>query len=331
MSSQETRDRLIAIIKEHQLQHGQSKLPVSQLADAAGISRQAFNRYYGDLKEYSLGKESIAKLLVDDNASLSQIIENSEGKLQRLQRAFAEAQKAHERELQLVTKNYVSTLMNNDVMAFEAGQLTSTLTNQSNHNAFLNKRVTELEVKNAKLTIDAVASANAEHANHAEKTDKNFTTYSPDLAPANKAYAISKDFNLYEDEKDAAISRIFQQIKKLPNPESTDVVFFQERYISDFSSFCAKQHPYINRKMVVIRLPVFSREELQLLIRSLQPISSISICVPFTASDAVTSANRKFHFRGTPSEEFTDADAAKMPQPNWGFESIQLFKVRQGE
>ena len=331
MSCQETRDRLISIIKEHQLQHGQSKLPVAQLADAAGISRQSINRYYGDLKDYLVGKESIAKLLVDDNASLSQIIENSEGKFQRLQREFAEAQKAHKIELQAVTKNYISTLMNNDIMAFEAGQLTSTLTNQSNHNAFLNKRVTELEVKNAKLTIDAVASATAKFSNFAEKTDKNFIIFSPDLSPANNTYRTSKNFNLYEDEKDAAISGIFKKIKKLPNPESIDVVFFQERYISNFSYFCEKKLPYIDRKMVVIRLPIFSREELQLLIRSLQPISSISICIPFAASDAVTSANRKFNFRDTPIEEFTNADAAKTPQPNWGFESIQLYKVRQGE
>lgn len=330
MSSQKTRDRLIAIIKAHQLQHGHKKLGVSQLADAAGISRQAFNRYYGDLKDYATGKESIARLLVDDNSSLSEIIENRDERIARLENELTNVKSAHKRELENVVNNYLSTLMNNDILAFEASQISATLTSQGNHNAHLNKLVTELEVKNAKLTLD-IASLNNDTSNIATKSDKNFLSFDLNLDSAKKIYTETKNISDYEDYKDRKIYEIAEQIKKLPNPELIDILFFQEKYISNFQLFCKRTTPPKNRLLTVIQLPIYSQEEIKLLIKKLSPISSFSIYVPYCASEAVLSAQRKFSFRDIPPEELSYADQAKLPLMSWGFDSIYVVKIKQGD
>ncbi|AVI84086.1 MULTISPECIES: hypothetical protein [Pseudomonas syringae group] len=331
MSSQATRDKLISIIKEHQLSHGQTKLPVLKLAELAGISRQAFNRYYDDLKAYSTGKESIAKLLVDDNASLSEIIENNEARIFRLEQEIASTKAAHQAELDSVILNHTTTLMNNDIIAFNANQLSSTLTNQSNHNAFMRKRLTELEVTNAKLTIDAVTASSASSSAFAEKSDKNFITFDLDLTLAKKSYALSKNFSSYEDAKDLAITKAISDIRKFPTPESLDIIFFQDKYISDFNLFCSRLSPRHDRTLIIVRLPIYSREEIQIILKDMHPLASVSIHVPHSSSDAIISAKRKFSFRDIPVEELQDADSAKTPLITWGFESVVVSKIRQGD
>ena len=331
MSSPETRGRLVSIIKQHQLRHGVSKLPVAKLAEAAGISRQAFNRYYSDLKDYSIGKASIARLLVDDNASLNELIENKDERILRLERELFNARDIHKAELEAVTKNHISSLMNNDIVAFEANQLTSTLINQGNHNAYLNKRITELEVNNAKLTHNIITAASSDSSNTIEKSDKNFIAFGLNLSAANKAYACSKSFIEYEKAKDEELLRIVRKITKLPNPETIDIIFFQEKYISDFTIFCNRTHPSKARTLIAIQIPLYSQEEIKLFMKSLSPITSFSIYVPYSSSEAIISAKRKFSFRDIPPEEFMDADNAKIPLMTWGFESIYITKVKQGD
>lgn len=331
MSSQDTRDRLVTIIKQHQLDNGQSKMSVEALSKAAGISRQAFNRYYSDLKDYSTGKLSIARLLVDDSASLQQLVENKDERIASLESELSSIQAKHKAELDAVTDNYISTLMNNDIMAFDAGQLAATLTGQGNHNAYLNKKVTEQEVLIAKLTLDLATASDSETLQAREKSDKNFIVFDLDLSAAKKAYTDTRNFDKYEDAKYLAISKIEESIKKHPTPESIDILFFQDKYISDFKLFCRRALPAKGRTLIVIRLPLYSQEELKLIMRNLAPISSFSIYIPYSYSEAIISAKRQFSFRDIPPEELKIADAARIPLPSWGFESIQISKIKQGE
>lgn len=334
MSSKETRKRLILLIKQHQLENGHSKLSIIKLSDAAGISRQAFNRYYSDLKDYCTGKLSIARLLVDDSASLHELIENKDERISSIENELRTVRTRHKAELKAVVDNHLSTLMNNDIMSFEAGQLAATLTSQGNHNAFLNKRVTELKVQNAKLTMDLIAAStndSRQKTEKSEKSDKNFIAFDLDLSTANNAFSTSNNFNDYEDAKYNKIANIEESIKKLPNPESLDILFFQEKYISDFKLFCKRVLPATGRTLIVVRLPLYSQEELKLLMKNLAPLTSFSIYVPYSSSDAIISAKRQFSFRDIPLEELKLADTARTPLPAWGFESIHINKVKQGD
>ncbi|MHA6140929.1 hypothetical protein ACX3YC_26475 [Pseudomonas mohnii] len=331
MSNQETRERLIAIIKQHQLERRHTKLSVKLLSQSAGISRQAFNRYYADLKDYASGKLPISRLLLGDHASLNEIIENKDEQILRLVNELKTARLSHKAELQAVVKNHLSTLMNNDITAFEADQVSATLTGQGNHNAYLSKRITDLEIKNIKLNLDLVTAEAADASSPVEKSDKNFIIFELDLSNANKLYAVSNNFNEYENTKENELSKIIKKIKKLPNPESIDILFFQDKYLSDFKLFCNRLYPTKSRTLITIRLPIYSQEELKFIMKDLIPITSFSIYVPFSPSDAITVAKRKFSFRDIPPEELKIADDAKTPSITWGFESIHINRIKQGD
>lgn len=331
MSSQDTRNKLIGIIKQHQLDNGMSKLPIGKLSELAGITRQAFNRYYGDLKEYATGKQSIARLLVDDSASLSELLENREERITQLELELIKARTTHKVELEKAIENHITSLMNNDIMIYESGQISATLINQNNHNAYLIKRVTELELNNTKMVADAVSAPNFNSSDRLSKSTKNLMPLEIDLKAARKAYASSNNFVAYEDAKDAEIQKAIKTIKSLPAPQKSDIIIFQERYISDFRLFCDKIHHQETHPLIILQLPLYNREEIQLVIKELQPAASISIQIPYSISEAIISAKRQFSFRDVPVEELQDADAAKIPSMDWGFDSIQVTRIKQGD
>lgn len=78
MSSKGTEEKLIRIISEHYLDGGRESLTIQVASKRAGISRQAFSRYYGHLKPYVLGKRPVEELM---NGS----IENVRGLLTKCQ------------------------------------------------------------------------------------------------------------------------------------------------------------------------------------------------------------------------------------------------------
>lgn len=57
------RKLLIEIMVQHHLSGSRSKLKLKDVADYAGISRQALDRYYGDLKPYIAGRRDVADLV----------------------------------------------------------------------------------------------------------------------------------------------------------------------------------------------------------------------------------------------------------------------------
>lgn len=331
MSGVDTRNKLIGIIKQHQLDNGITKLPIGKLSELAGITRQAFNRYYGDLKDYAKGSQSISKLLVSDCTSLSQLLESKEKRLAQLEFQLIEIQATHKAELAETLNKHITSLMNNDVMIYESGQISATLTSQNNHNAQLIKRVTELEVSNTKLIADATSTYSFNNASNSIKSSKNFIPLEIDIKALCKSYAVSNDFDEYEDAKDAEIQKNIKIIKALPILEKVDVVVFQERYISDFGSFCKTINPRPDHILVVLQLPLYSRAEIQLIIKELTPVASISIYVPYSSSEAVIASKRKFIYRGVPEEELKDADEARVPLMEWGFDSIQVKRIKQGD
>ncbi|MNG12878.1 hypothetical protein D3C84_965150 [compost metagenome] len=110
-----------------------------------------------------------------------------------------------------------------------------------------------------------------------------------------------------------------------------DIVVFQERYISDFGSFCKTINPRPDHVLVALQLPLYSRAEIQLIVKELTPVASISIYVPYSSSEAVIASKRKFIYRGVPEEELKDADEARVPLMDWGFDSIQVKRIKQGD
>ncbi len=240
MSSQDTRNKLIDIIKRHQLENGLTKLQISKLAELAGITRQAFNRYYGDLKIYATGEESIGKLLIDDKASLSQLLESKEQRVSQLEQALIEAHESHKDELNKAIRNHTTSLMKNDLMIYESAQLQSTLAAQRDHTASLIERINELQITNTKLVAESISATTARDTSRSYKTVKNFISVALDMKKAIKQYSASCDFDAYEDSKDSEINKSIELIQPILHRNKAEVILFQERYISDFNKFAIR-------------------------------------------------------------------------------------------
>lgn len=331
MSSQDTRNKLIEVIKTHQLENGLTKLQVGKLAELAGITRQAFNRYYGDLKTYATGEESIGKLLVDDKISLSLLLNRNEQRVLQLEQELINAHEAHKQELDKAIRNHTTSLMSNDLMIYESAQLQSTLAAQRDHTVSLIERINELQIANTKLVAESISAATARETSRSNKTATNFIPVALDMKKANKEYATSSDFDAYEDSKDRAINKTIESIRPILDRNKAEVVLFQERYISDFKKFCEKIHPQHDLTMIVMQLPLYSREEIQIVLKAFHTAASVSIYVPYSSSDAVIAAQRKFSTISVPPEELKDADAAKTPLIDWGFDSVHVIKIKQGD
>ncbi|KAF1309617.1 hypothetical protein BLX42_18335 [Pseudomonas sp. SG-MS2] len=321
----DTRTRLIEVIKEHQLEFGLKKLPIGKLAERAEISRQSFNRFYSDLKPYSEG-QSIAELLADDPDASRNFLAQRDRESDQLRNDIEDLKKRHAKELEQAVSQHVTSLMNNDILAFEANEMSALLASQTQHNEMLTKKLTALELRQTRLQMNEAESQLASQG--ASKSPKNFLTFEPDLEKANSAYKESQSFDEYEDLKEKAIDEAIDAIIKLPDPSKIELIIYMDRFLYPFSDFCESIPAKINKLTACLRLPVFSQAEVGIALSRLSKMDSISIHMPHSTSEAITAANRKFRYRDVPEEEFTHADKARPPMITWGVDEVRVFKVK---
>lgn len=334
MKTVDTRARLIELIKEHQLEHGLTRLAIQELSTRAGITRQSFNRFYGDLKPYTRGT-SILDLLDEDIDSASAFLEKRDQEVATLQEEIRKLKAQHKKDLEQASNKHITSLMNNDIIAFNAMEVNSLLTTQSLHNESLNSKLRQMQLGQTKLQMDAAASASTVQAQAAGKSHpknaKNFLTLALNLEKACAGYHKGKNFDHFEDAKEAEIKKIIETLNHFPDPSQIELHIFQERYISTFQKFSDMLPAQEGKLTVVAQVPWYSQEDLGVLLSELKPVHRITIHVPFSSSEAIVAAKRKFDFREIPEEEFLDAAKAKMPQITWGFDEVRVFRVRRGD
>jgi hypothetical protein len=325
VSSKDTRTRLINLIKDHQLENGLSKLKISTLSDQAGITRQAFNRFYGDLKPYTQGL-SIAPLLTDDSNAALDLLARREHELQQLRDEISTIKSQHAKDLTTAINKHITTLMNSDLIMFDAKSMEATLENQSKHNNLLKRQLMHAQVQNANLSTDLASLELHEIGRnpHLKKTAKNFMSLGMNFAE----FAIhSNSLDAFEDAKDDQLNRHIKTLKKLSGPDRIEIHLFQERYVSSFKEFCDGLPAKDDMLTVVIQTPVYAQAELKSLLRQLIDFSSVTLHIPYQASQAAQVAFQKFHFRQIPSLEFEEANKSRVPQFDWGFDSIKIFRA----
>ena len=325
MSQQDTRTRLIELIKEHQLEFGLKKLPIGKLAERAEISRQSFNRFYSDLKPYSEG-QSVAELLADDPDASRSFLAQRDREADQLRNEIEDLKKRHAKELEQAVAQHVTSLMNNDILAFEANEMSALLASQSQHNEMLQKKLTALELRQTRYNMDEAESQLS--SGGVSKSAKNFLTLDLDLENANSAYKNSQSFDEYEDIKEKAIDAMIETVTKLPDPSKVQVVVYMDRFLYPFSKFCESIPAQQDKLTVCLRLPVFSQAEVGIVLSKLSKADSISLHMPHSTSEAITATNRKFMYRDVPEAEFTDADRARAPLITWGLDEVRVFKVK---
>lgn len=330
MEINETRRKLIDIIANHQAAQPSKKLSINELSLRAGISRQAFNRYYGDLKDYASGLKPIGDLLTDtDSVRTKELINQNQANLKELQQKMSQLDSEHKKEMEKTLDTYVTSLMVNDVTMHGANDIRVTLEKQTLHNVDLKKQLGQLEIElaRAKQSAALVPTENTIHS--AAKGEK--IKVDIDLSKALALYATAKSDDDFEDKKELAIAIALKQINKLASDKACNIALFAERYIARFSVFFENYQCRNDSMHIVVRVPIFNRSELKAFITKLPPARFLSVHIPHSESQSETNAQRGFYFGSIPKLELDGADNADPISMNLGFNEIIHYKIRQGE
>jgi len=327
MKGNSTEQKLIKVIAEHYLNNGIGKLTISSVSEKAGISRQSFNSYYKHLKPYVSGERQIGELLCEGENN--NLLVKVQKKISELQNELQQIQEKHTKELEDVKARYITSLMNNDITLKETDEVRLTLEKQALHNEKLLNQKKSLEQE---LMLLKARSYNLQSSGENSSNDGGeVILVDPDLSSVFSNYESTKDIDVFEDEKEVVLEKIIKRINKFCILDGTEVVIFIERYISNFNKFAKSYKTTGNGTRVLVRLPIFTRSELQIFISKISPIRPVTVYVPYCESEVVTKAQHKFIFRDVPDYEIEAADKYMMPSIKDGFEKLVIFRVKQGD
>lgn len=313
------------IIISHFLSGTTKKLKLVEVAKSAGITRQALDRYYADLKPYIAGKKDFtdlvdgtqAKARVETQATINAVDAKWKTKL-------AQVQVEQDKELSKAINSHITTLMNGDIAIFESNQLRKSLEKQTLHAAELKKKVDLLELKLAN------ASGQSEPFEGRSKQDK--VIYDVDIEQLCVHYQRTRSLDAFEDAKTMELKGIREKFARFAGMPNVHVVLFADRYICRFSQFAAN-YSAPGETSLIIRLPVFTRIEITNFLKHIPPAFKRSLYVPHLPLEVERKAQRVFNFKQNPlpPEEAMAADNADTPNMAWGFDQVVTFKIRQGD
>lgn len=323
------RKLLIEIIVQHHLSGSRSKLKLKDVADYAGISRQALDRYYGDLKPYIAGRRDVADL-VNGNELRSQVqtktavneLENKHTK--EIERLKVE----HEKALQQAMDSHITSLMNGDIVLLQSNNMRMSLERQTLHNAELLKQIQRL---NLKLALGQDVSTSFAKDDNA--TNQSKIVFDVDIEALCINYQRGKSFDAFEEQKNAELIKIRDKVSKYAQATGVHVILFADRYISRFKSFAEQYTSPAQELSLIIRLPLFSRSEIISFTKHFPASFKTSIHVPYFVG---TESERKLQRLGLykqfllPTDETKSADAADQPIITWGFDEVTFFKIKPG-
>lgn len=329
MKGNSTEQKLIKVIAEHYLNNGIGKLTISSVSEKAGISRQSFNSYYKHLKPYVSGERQIGELLREGDGENNNLLVKVQKKISELQNELQQIQEKHTKELEDVKARYITSLMNNDITLKETDEVRLALEKQALHNEQLLNQKKSLEQE---LMLLKARSYNLQSSGENSSTDGGeVILVDPDLSSVFSNYEKTKDIDVFEDEKEVVLEKTIKRINKFCILDGTEVVIFIERYISNFDKFAKSYKTTGNGTRVLVRLPIFTRSELQIFISKISPIRPVTVYVPYCESEVVTKAQHKFIFRDVPDYEIEAADKYMMPSIKDGFEKLVIYRVKQGD
>lgn len=334
MKNNKTHRRLVDLIIEHHMERPGTSLGVQTLADRAGISRQAFHRYYGDLKDYASGAKPLADLVSGMGMPLAyELINHSQVTIQNLQDQLKLLESKYEKKMQDALKSHITTLMIGDITAHAANDVRANIERQilyANEMKAQNNQL-ELELSRARLALESERIGNNGSGYKAETGVGQKIMVDIDLTAAVSAYAKSEQIDDFYDQKDRAIDTAFKSIKALAVDSGCSLVIFAERYVCRFSTFFESLKPSDISKHIVVRLPIFDKKMLSLFINKLPPTRKISVYIPYMPSENDVRGQRLFFFGGMPRQELDQADTADLISITHGYDEVINFKVRQGD
>ncbi|WP_143492508.1 hypothetical protein [Pseudomonas chlororaphis] len=321
--SSETRQRLVAIIIDRILSGAARTISIGDLSAAAGISRQAFHRYYSDLKPYANGTRSATELLDQDFLTSKDLLSNAQQRIIELTNQLNTLERRHATQLQRTVDQHITSLMNNDLAIFEADSIRSASEKQS---LIIADYVAQIQALKTQLAQTELLKQPP-----VEKHLARALFFEPKLNTAYQQFQATHDIQLYEAHKDREMLKIAYKINTL-QPSAFELIIYIDKYISQFSSFKHKIREHHDIPRCVVRAPIYDLTELQATF--LDHITSqcrIYLHVPQCESSAAAAAQRAFFVRNVPAEVLNAADHADYFYLRKGIDHITYFLVRNGE
>lgn len=330
MEINETKRKLIDLITEHQADHPNKKLGVGDLSARAGISRQAFNRYYSDLKDYASGAKPIGDLITNTSSDRTKnLINQNQAHLKNLQQRLDKSEEEYQTKTSKTLDSYITTLMINDITLDNSNEIRTTLERQTLYALELKKQLSLLEIELAHAKQVTSHFRDIETINTGANSEK--IKIDIDLRKAFENYANTKSEDNYEDLKEHEITTAVRSIKKTATNTKAHIILFSERYISRFSIFCDRYKCEEGGRYIFVRLPIFDLTSLNSFISQLPPSKSLSIYIPHSESTIEKKAQRTFYFSNVPDYEIRCADQADGIFIHHGFNQVIHYRVRQGD
>lgn len=324
--TEERRQQIIDLIIEHFTSSPTKKIKLKDLAEQVGISRQALDRYYGDLKPYISRKKDISELGSNEDEKIKIHTQNALNHAkEKYENLIRNMHAENEVTLKSAIDRHITTLMNDDLVIFHSHTIRTSLEKQTLHNSALQKKISDLELKLSLMTGNHVlGNSSTPKSNHT-------LIFDIDIEGIYNRLGKSPDIDELEDTKDREIRQIRDKLTKFSSIDDVRVVIFAERYISRFSTFAQNYVGKNDETSLIVRLPLFTRNEILNFIKHIPKTFKISIHVPYCSSDTEKRAQREFMFRNITPDESKFADSADTISISWGFDEVINFKITQGD
>lgn len=328
-SLNETRQRLIRLIAEHQLTKPGKKLQIGVLSEKCGISRQAFNRYYDDLKPYASGLRPVAELLVGvDDSDATELLNRSHSTVVELNKQLEVQKRQFEAEAAKIKMTYITSLMNGDLTAFNSNEIRQTLERTLIHSEQLTRQIDNLKLDLIKEQHRARTAPTVHVPGSVKKT-----IIDPDLSRVFDEYIKTGDEDRFDADKQREVDVALSQVERLCRAAATVVVIYAERYLSNFQKFAESYMPSPSKLQdmphVILRLPTFNRGLLATDVSKFKA-ESVQVFVPDCIDLAIRKSQR-FRFRNVPSDELQAADKAHSIPLSDAIHSVCTFIVNEGD
>jgi ACT domain-containing protein len=314
----DTRKKIIQIIINRTVAGEIEKLKINDISEMVGISRQAFHRFYSDLKPYLDGSRSAIDLVIEDN-DLKVALVHAHATIAKLRTEIEKIKIEHSKKLRNEIKNHTTTLQNNDLAIFDANEVR------------INAERQMLQIDEYKQMIShlksqlAVAASNIQPSSLPQIKSKHLA-YDLNLGSPSDTSPI--DHEAFEDLKDRELDRIARRINSLQH-KNICIILFIEKYICQFSEFVEKwPAPAENMLFCIVRCPLFSLPEIKAaFLAKIKTPHTYRIFIPTSESSANVLANRAFFFRNVPLEELRAADTADHLYLQKGIDQVTYFDI----
>jgi len=320
-----TEKRLINLIVEHFTAHPYKRLTASALAEKADISRQYIYQNFDYLLPYIKGKKPATELIASDEDTTKSLLLLAQSTIQELNAKLEAIDIEHKSEISRLERSICTSLMNNDISIHDANEVRITLEKQALQFDHLVSENQRFQNKINELNTKLVSN------NENKFKNSKVITIVPDLSQVFKDYHKNQDIDSFEEAKDLVIEKALLKLSRLPDSPSNRIVVYIERYYCQFVNVIKKIEQGSSESLVLLYFPVHTIAEIKLYLNKIKGKGSLSLSIPFSDREAVTMAQRKFHFSSVPAIEFEAADKMLLPAISDGFDEINLFRVNQGD